>query len=160
MSRQADLSTPPRALQILNIQSFLSHPRQLSRAPVVVHAARCMSSSRSSGRSITSSRSSATSKSGAVNRLTTSVSGQSERQKTLNKFLGLPLEHYQIKVDSLFRKQERLSRESVSSRDLHTVSIAGAAAARSRNHSKDIMEISSDVEDNGALKQSKANGTQ
>lgn len=32
-----------------------------------------------------------------------------ERQKTLNKYLGLPLEQIQTRVDSLFKKQDRAS---------------------------------------------------
>jgi hypothetical protein len=40
------------------------------------------------------------------------MSTGSSRQKTLNKFLGLPLQQVQTRVDSLFRRQEKESQRT------------------------------------------------
>lgn len=84
-----------------------------------------------------------------------------ERQRTLNKFLGLPLEQRQTRVDSLFRKQ---------SSSLLPVPVAVSSAASVRSFTTtatatasgdhDIMEIdaSSDVEQVNTV--NKANGAQ
>lgn len=76
-----------------------------------------------------------------------------ERQKTLNKFLGLPLEQRQTRVDSLFRKQERA---------LSTTTPAAAATimsgeAASSKEEPVTVDASSDVEMTASTS-SKANG--
>jgi len=78
-----------------------------------------------------------------------------ERQKTLNRFLGLPLEERQTRVDSLFRKQAT-STLAVQAAVRSFTSKAGTTASST---AREIMEIdgSSDVEEVNII--SKTNGT-
>lgn len=83
-----------------------------------------------------------------------------ERQKTLNRFLGLPLEQRQTRVDSLFRKQEKLVSTSTLtvSRTIATTSVVRSTDSRhtmaegkkveNGKHNEEMEEVaqSSDVE--------------
>lgn len=69
------------------------------------------------------------------------------RQKTLNRYLGLELQQIQTKVDSLFRRQERIGSLQIQAKSLATTS-----KMVELNHNKDTkqaMEItaSSDIEE-------------
>lgn len=83
-----------------------------------------------------------------------------ERQKTLNRFLGLPLEQRQTRVDSLFRKQVRESSLPVPGAVLASTSVRSITTSTSTaaSESHEVMEIdaSSDVEQVNSV--SKANG--
>ena len=76
-----------------------------------------------------------------------------ERQKTLNKFLGLPLEQRQTRVDSLFRKQERSLSTTTSGA---AASVMSGEAASSKEEPV-AVDASSDVEMTASTS-SKANG--
>lgn len=83
-----------------------------------------------------------------------------ERQKTLNRFLGLPLEQRQTRVDSLFRKQVRESSLPVPGAVFASTSVRSITTSTSTaaSESHEVMEIdaSSDVEQVNSV--SKANG--
>jgi hypothetical protein len=85
----------------------------------------------------------------AVAEGTRCMSTGSTRQKTLNKFLGLPLQQVQTRVDSLFRRQEKESQRASAQVALFATSSSSNIIMKidNKNGEGDMaMAQSSDVE--------------